>query len=115
MKFISTGLHGMADYLIAFLLLLIPYALHYNTGSGIGQIFIALGVVTIVYSLITNYEFGILKILPMRLHLLLDVLSGMLLAASPWLFGFHGVVYMPHVLIGLIEIAVALVTKIELT
>ena len=41
----------------------------------------------------------------------LDLLSGLLLAASPWLFGFSEFVYVPHLVLGLLEIGAALMTK----
>ncbi len=50
----------------------------------------------------------------MPVHLTLDVVSGTLIAASPWLFGFarrgprH---WLPHALMGATEVLVALITK----
>jgi hypothetical protein len=58
----------------------------------------------------TNYEFGLSKSISMRTHLMLDLMSGILLAASPWLFGFSDYVYLPHLLVGLFEIAASLMT-----
>ena len=111
MRFISTKIHGTLDYLTAFLLLIIPFVLGYGTDTVTGRIFVILGVATILYSLITKYELGLLQILPIQLHLMLDVLSGVLLAASPWLFGFNNVAYMPHLIIGIAEISIALITR----
>jgi hypothetical protein len=45
-----------------------------------------LGWAALVHSLLTNYELGLFKVLPFRVHLTLDVFSGALLAVSPWLF-----------------------------
>lgn len=47
----------------------------------------------------------------MTAHLWLDGLSGVLLAASPWLFNFYDRVFLPHLLIGLFEIGASLITK----
>ena len=111
MKFISTKVHGIIDYLTAFLLIGLPFTLHYNTATMAGRIFIILGVVLLVYSLITRYEHGLVDIIPFKLHLIFDLLSGILLAASPWIFGFSDNVYIPHVVVGLFEIVVTLFTK----
>jgi len=110
MKLLSTKIHGVIDYLAAFALLIIPYSLHYDISTMPGGIFIILGVSTIIYSIITKYEYGILNILPMKVHLALDILSGILLASSPWLFGFKDEVFLPHLIFGLFEIVAGLIT-----
>ena len=56
-------------------------------------------------------EFGVLKIIPMRVHLILEVVSGIFLAASPWLFGFSAQVFLPHFILGLVEILAGLLTN----
>jgi len=113
MKLLSTKIHGALDYITAFLLLAMPYMLNYDTGAIAGRIFLILGVATILYSLITKYEFGLLNVIPMGLHLTLDVVSGIVLAASPWLFGFQDKEFLPHLIIGLFEIIVALLTTVK--
>jgi hypothetical protein len=47
----------------------------------------------------------------MRVHLVLDALGGIVLAASPWLFQFHEYVWMPHVVFGLLEFGAAAMTQ----
>ena len=47
----------------------------------------------------------------MRIHLLFDLTNGIILAASPWLFGFADVVYLPHLIFGIFEIGASLVTR----
>jgi hypothetical protein len=51
-----------------------------------------------------------MKVIPMRTHLMLDYISGALLAVSPWLFGFAHFVAAPHGVMGLLEIGIAFVT-----
>jgi hypothetical protein len=69
-----------------------------------------LGFAAIVYSFFTNYELGAKRLIPMPIHLNLDLFSGLALALSPWLFGFHVYVYWPHLCFGLLEIVVSLIT-----
>lgn len=70
-----------------------------------------LGAAAIVYSLFTDYEWGLVKSLGVPGHLALDTVSGVILAASPWLFGFAELVWWPHLILGLFEIATALFTQ----
>ncbi len=72
---------------------------------------IILGISAVLYSIITNYELGFFKIISFKTHLLIDALSGILLASSPWFFGFAGDIYIPHFLFGLLEIVVVIFTK----
>jgi hypothetical protein len=49
--------------------------------------------------------------IPMSTHLILDMLSGTVLAASPWLFGFADEVWVPHVVLGILEVGAGLMTQ----
>ena len=62
-------------------------------------------------SLITRYELSLAKIVPVPAHLGVDFAGGLLLAVSPWLFGFADVIRWPHLLVGLMEILVAAITE----
>ena len=42
---------------------------------------------------------------------MLDAGSGLLLAVSPWVFGFASVIWVPHVVLGIMEIGAAMVTR----
>ncbi len=111
MRFIDTKTHGVLDYLVGLFLILAPWIFNLDPGAPEGIIFIVLGAMALIYSLITRYELGMMKILSMKTHLMLDVLSGIVLAASPWIFGFADRVYLPHLILGLFEIAAGLMTK----
>lgn len=110
MKIINRRIHGYMDYLVGALLIAAPWLFNFYDGGMESWIPIILGVGAIVYSLITDYELGVAGIIPMRIHLIIDMLSGLLLAASPWLFGFSDMVFWPHLVVGIIEIMTALMT-----
>lgn len=110
MRFIPTKFHGALDYLVGTSFIVLPWLSGFASGGPETWVFLVLGAVTIVYSLLTDYEWGLLRRLAMPAHLLLDGLSGVLLAASPWLFGFADQVYLPHLILGLFEIVASLVT-----
>lgn len=110
MRFIPTKIHGLIDYLMGFLLILAPFILGFATGGPAMWVPIVVGAAIIVYSLITDYEVGVFRVLTVRTHLWLDALGGAFLAVSPWLFGFSEIVWVPHLVVGLFEIGAALTT-----
>jgi hypothetical protein len=111
MKSISTRTHGILDYIVGLFLIAAPWLLNFNRGGGETWVPVVLGIMTIIYSLITDYEMGIARILPMRMHLLLDVMAGIFLALSPWIFNFDDFVYVPHLIIGILELLVVSMTS----
>jgi hypothetical protein len=70
-----------------------------------------LGLVAIGGALMTDYELGVMRVIPMPVHLGIDVASGALLALSPWLFGFSDRVFWPHLIVGIMEIGAGLTTR----
>lgn len=113
MRFIKTKVHGYLDYLVGLLLIAAPWIFNFYRGGAETWTPVILGASAIIYSLLTDYELGALPILPMRTHLLIDLMSGILLAASPWLFGFADYVWEPHLILGILEIGVSVMTKRE--
>ncbi len=107
---INTKMHGYIDYLMGVMLIGIPFLFAIPDGVPT-TLLIVLGTATIVYSLMTNYELGLVKVLPMKVHLFIDVVSGLLLIAAPWLFGFADVIIWPFVVLGTLEVGAALMTK----
>ena len=109
---ISTRTHGVLDYLSAGTLLALPRALGWDrTVTGL---LTAAGLGTLGYSLLTRYELGLLRVLPMKAHLTFDGLSGAMLAAAPLLLpeeskGVAGAL----VGLGAFEVAASLLTETE--
>ena len=108
---IDTRTHGILDYATGALLLAAPYLFGFATGGIEQWLPQLLGAMTIAMSLFTDYELSISRAIPLRVHLGMDMLSGALLAVSPWLFGFAGLIWWPHLLVGLVEIVVPMLTR----
>lgn len=111
MRFLPTSVHGAIDYLWGLALFASPWALGFSDVPPAKWVAVVFGVGAILYSVFTAYELGVLHILPMSLHLILDGAAGALLAASPFLLGFSDQVYLPHLLFGLFSVAASLVTR----
>ncbi|HET7461957.1 MAG TPA: hypothetical protein VFJ82_11945 [Longimicrobium sp.] len=106
---LPTRTHGVLDYTVGALLIALPFILRLGGGAQT-WVFVAAGAAALAYSAFTDYELGLVKRLQMPVHLWLDGIFGVLLAVSPWLFGFDNEVWIPHVLLGAFEIAAAVIT-----
>jgi hypothetical protein len=113
MKVISTKTHGYLDYIMGVLLIAAPWIFDFARNGAETWVPVILGISTILYSLLTNYELGLSRMISMRTHLMLDAVSGVLLAVSPWLFGFAEYVWQPHLILGILELGAVLMTKTE--
>jgi hypothetical protein len=114
MRFIPTKFHAPLDYQVGAALIAAPWIFQFHQHTAATIVPIVLGIGLIVYSLFTNYELGIWKVAPMAVHNLIDIAAGLLLAASPWIFGFSdnsANVWVPHVVVGWAAIFLGLTTK----
>jgi hypothetical protein len=111
LRFIPTRVHGVIDYLWGIALAASPWLFGYATGGAAQWVAIAFGIAAVLYSLATVYELGAVRVIPMSMHLALDGFAGAVLAASPWLFGFSGQVFWPHLAFGLFSVLASLVSQ----
>jgi hypothetical protein len=111
MRPIPTRIHGFIDYVTGVLLIAAPFLFGFADGSAAQWVPMILGVAILGMALMTNFEMSLVKLIPMPMHLGIDAAGGLLLLASPWLFGFADRVFWPHVIIGVMEIGLALMTR----
>lgn len=116
-RFLPTSVHGVLDYIVGIALIAAPFLFGFAYVGGIAVYLpIILGIGLIVYSLITNYELGVpgIKFIPMPVHLGFDFVAAVLLAVSPFVFGFSSKplnVWLPHLVVGIAVILVVLVSQ----
>jgi hypothetical protein len=114
LRVIPTQVHGVLDYLTGSVLLAAPELLGIKDEPRAALTLRLAGVWAAAYSLLTDNELGLVRLLPMPAHLALDAMSGALLASSPWLFGFadrDARYWLPHALVGATEILAASTTS----
>ncbi len=110
-KIIPTKAHAVMDYGSALILLVGPWILLFQDIPTAKYTFVFSGALILLQSVLTNYEGGFLRLIPMKLHLIVDVLLGIMLVASPWLFGFAAQTWLWHVLMGTMSIFAGLFTS----
>lgn len=111
MRLISIKLHSILDYLFGILLILSPWIFMFNKDISEAGSTIIIGALVLGYSLFTNYNYSLAKLIPFRYHLMLDMAFGFVLGISPWILGFADIVYIPHVFLGAVQILLALNTN----
>ena len=110
LRFVSTKAHGVLDYLSVGTLLAAPRLLGW--GPRVTNVLTGAAAGTLLYSLLTRYELGLFKTLPMPAHLALDGMQGALMCAAPVLFKEEdGSVAAALVGLGVFELGAALTTK----
>jgi hypothetical protein len=99
-------MHGMLDYPVGIVLIAAPWIFGFNDAdnSAAYVVPIVIGAVILLQSLITNYEYSVADVIPLSAHLMLDVVAGVVLAVSPFVFGFSDEgtnAWLPHVIVGI--------------
>lgn len=117
MKLLSSKTHTIIGLAVGAALLVAPWLFMFaEVGGAAVTVPLVIGVFIILNELITTSPASPLKLVPMKVHIMLDVLTGLVLAASPWLFGFADEpanAWVPHLVVGLMVVGYALVTRTD--
>jgi len=117
MKVIPAFVHGIFDYIGGVALLAAPNLFGFaDEGGAAVWVPRIIGLIVLLQSICTRYEVGLVKLIPMRVHLMNDYAASLFLAASPWIFGFNdrpSNVWMPHVVVGLAVFVLSLMTRTD--
>ncbi len=115
MKIIPSKVHGYIDYTLAAILWFAPTIFAFeNVGGPAVWVPRAIALLILGQSLLTNYELGVFKVIPLSVHLILDLAASAFLAASPFVFGFSTFdanVWMPHVVAGVGYFIISFLTE----
>ena len=85
---LSRFMHGLlTDYPYVLIVGLIGPGLVGAKGTPL-TVFHAAALFILVLSLLTRAEWGLIRVVPYRVHLIMDVVGGVAVLSSPWLFGF---------------------------
>lgn len=112
---IRPATHQAIDYLVAIVLILAPFFFGFSAVISATWVAILSGVALGTYSVVTRYAAESPHPVGWRLHLALDAILGLFVAASPWIFGFSrfiGTVWMPHLVLGIVLVLAAAVSAL---
>jgi len=115
MKFINSRVHTIIGIVVGLALLAAPWLFAFaDEGGAAVTVPLAIGAFILLSELTTTSTASPIKLIPMRIHIILDVVTGVVLAASPWLFGFNDEplnAWLPHLAVGILVVGYALMTK----
>ncbi|WP_164122931.1 MULTISPECIES: SPW repeat protein [Sphingobacterium] len=112
-KIIPRVFHACIDYSLVSLLLAGPSIFISNYGVSAKCVSLFIGVFLALMNLFTAYEGGIIRLVNIRIHLLIEKLAGIFLIISPWLFDFSGQTFLFHVFAGLVLFGIGVFTHVD--
>ena len=86
MKIITPFVHGVIDYCVVLFLLVSP-SLFSITGLP-GMLIYALSAIHFILSITSGFKLGIFKLIPFKIHGIIELLVSLILVVMPWIFGF---------------------------
>jgi len=110
-RFVPTLLHGMVDYAVGVFLIALSFFIGWSGMAG--WLVAVAGAAAIFYAALTDYELGITRIMPVRLHLGLDAAFGVAMFALGRIVAGDGGFAWVFYSIGMAAIILAVVTKIK--
>jgi hypothetical protein len=110
---IDAALHGVTDYSVGTTLMTVFPSLVGLSGTPAGTQIRVSGAVHAGYSTLTDYPLGVVKVIPYKVHLALDALGAIALAAAPFITGEYKKGrshWLPHAGLALFELGSLLLT-----
>jgi hypothetical protein len=90
LKPITKDAHGLIDYAYGITLPLLPEIVGFKKSSVAQNLLRGIGGVVLGYSAVTKAKWGLMRLLPFRAHLAIDLGINCAAIAAPWLLGFSG-------------------------
>lgn len=91
MRFVTKTIHAWLDYPVALALMTLPFLLGLGASHPLAlTISPVVGVAAFLLTVFTDHHLGIIRVLPYRFHLAVDLAVGLLFLALPSLLGFSG-------------------------
>lgn len=99
--FISTTFYGFFNHILALTLIASPWIFGFaNTSSAALLLPMYIGWLQLIMAIFADNKLGFLKVFPMSMHNVNDVIMGSFLMCSPWVYDFHSTIWIPQVLFG---------------
>lgn len=113
-RFVTKSIHAYLDYPVAFALLILPFVLGLGETAPLAlYLSVATGAAALALTIFTDHHLGLVRILPYRLHLAVDLAVGLVFLAAPFALGFGGIDAAYYLLNGAAVVTVIALSKPE--
>jgi hypothetical protein len=114
---IPLNLHAAIEPLIAVIIIAAPWIFGFRETDSATAICVLVGVVMLVSGALTDWRLSLARVIPLRMHLMTDLLLAAVLVLSPLVFGFadEGGPTRFMVIAGVLEAMTALMTRWDRT
>lgn len=105
--FVTKTIHSWLDYPVAALLIILPFALGLGESNPAALwLSVATGIAALILTVFTDHQTGLIRVVPYRMHMAVDLVVGLSFLAAPFVFGFAGLDAAFYWLNGLAVVAV---------
>ncbi len=115
MNVITTRMHTIIGLIVGAALIVAPQLFGFaDVGGAAVMVPVWIGIIILLSEVTTTSPLSLIKLVPMRIHIMMDVVLGLMLLVSPWLFGFSDLdvnAWLPHVIVGVLVVGYALMTR----
>lgn len=87
MKILNSRLHGLIDYIVVAFLMVAPTL--FELSDLISTLSYVLGLVHLMLTLFTNFQLGLVKVIPLKRHGLVELVVSIVLMSSPLILDDH--------------------------
>lgn len=92
MKFVTKRIHAFLDYPVALTLIILPFLLGLGDSNPLAlYLSVAVGIAAFLLTLLTDHHLGVFRVIPYKIHLLVDFVVAIVFIAAPFVFGFERV------------------------
>jgi hypothetical protein len=113
--FIPVDFHAAIEPIAAIVLIAAPWLFGFSDVNSAKIVSIVIGAIMLLSGAMTRWRFAIARVIPLRVHFMTDLLLGVVLIVSPFVFGFsgNGAATRFTVIAGVLELMTALATRWE--
>lgn len=91
MRFITKKIHAYLDYPVAIALITLPFLLSLGSSNPLAfQLSVVTGVAAFILTLLTDHQFGAVRVIDYKIHLAIDFIVGLVFVLAPFILSFEG-------------------------